>query len=408
MNCADAFDAYRSLIDSLLLEEGPELLLLVDARQGLILAARGAGARVLARTNHDLASTPVAALVPTGVVARGLIPFDPSMLESAGTFGEVAVEADDGPRAVSLRVQIFSGTDDRALSLVRMLDISGPYRLSSELRQMHLQLQQAFRSLRDQERALAETRRAVSLSIFASGLAHELNNPVAVLIANAAGLGQSVREIIGAAAAGTAPPEETLTDLSEMANEVGEMSRRVVVIVNSLKELEIVPRAGPFDAGLALRSLLTKWPGVTLKASGHIVLSSDALLLERALDRLLDNARRASGPTGPISVELSAEGPLVMITVDDIGPGVSENIRERVFDPFFTTRPPGKGLGLGLFLARRAAHRLGGDVTLEVEPSGRPGARFRLTLPATLPVISTDQNSYESYRSGKSAVSKHS
>ena len=67
-----------------------------------------------------------------------------------------------------------------------------------------------------------------------------------------------------------------------------------------------------------------------------------------------------------------------MIVSDD-GPGVPEEIATRVFDPFFTTRPPGEGSGLGLYLSRQIVEQNGGSLTHETRPGG--GASFVIDLP---------------------------
>ena len=70
--------------------------------------------------------------------------------------------------------------------------------------------------------------------------------------------------------------------------------------------------------------------------------------------------------------------------VADNGPGVPARERERIFDPFYTTKPPGEGTGLGLSNALRYAEELGGTLALEADAPG-PGAVFVLRLPAAEP-----------------------
>ncbi|MBV8471504.1 MAG: HAMP domain-containing histidine kinase [Burkholderiaceae bacterium] len=106
-------------------------------------------------------------------------------------------------------------------------------------------------------------------------------------------------------------------------------------------------------------------------------------LLRRALRNLLDNARRYGGPD--ISVEMTRPAGWVELAVCDRGPGVPENMRERVFEAFF--RLPGHaeqagGVGLGLSLVRQIAERYHGRVRCEARPGG--GSRFVLSLPERL------------------------
>src|SRR6185312_958668 len=99
--------------------------------------------------------------------------------------------------------------------------------------------------------------------------------------------------------------------------------------------------------------------------------------LRQALLNLLRNAREAMPAGGPIDVTVAAEGMSVVIDVDDRGGGVPEDIRARVFDPFFSTK--GEGTGLGLAITRHIVEAHGGGVICQPRDGG--GTRFRIALP---------------------------
>ena len=91
---------------------------------------------------------------------------------------------------------------------------------------------------------------------------------------------------------------------------------------------------------------------------------------------------------GPVRTRVEVRGRAlpddrVEVTVADNGPGIPADERERVFDPFYTTKPPGEGTGLGLSNALRFAEELGGSLTLDADAS-TPGAVFILKLPAVV------------------------
>ena len=92
---------------------------------------------------------------------------------------------------------------------------------------------------------------------------------------------------------------------------------------------------------------------------------------------LLRNAREAMPEGGPIEVRVAAEGMSVVVDVDDRGGGIPEDIRARVFDPFFSTK--GEGTGLGLAITRHIVEAHGGSIVCEPRQGG--GTRFRLALP---------------------------
>lgn len=125
---------------------------------------------------------------------------------------------------------------------------------------------------------------------------------------------------------------------------------------------------------------------VAVDTDGSSVLGH-AMDLERMLKNLLDNAVRHSPEGGSVRVVAKSEGDTVHLTVADDGPGIPEEDRARVFEPFFRAdaeRRRDDGSGLGLAIVREIARVHGGDVTLESGPDGR-GALFRARLPAAPP-----------------------
>jgi signal transduction histidine kinase len=103
----------------------------------------------------------------------------------------------------------------------------------------------------------------------------------------------------------------------------------------------------------------------------------DESQLRQALLNLLRNAREAMPNGGPIDVWVAAEGMSVVIDVQDRGGGIPDEIRPRVFDPFFSTK--GEGTGLGLAITRHIVEAHGGAVTCDARDGG--GTRFRIALP---------------------------
>ena len=132
----------------------------------------------------------------------------------------------------------------------------------------------------------------------------------------------------------------------------------------------------PYQAGLPPRV------GLTLDLDGATPpVRADRRLLERALVNLIENALQAVGEAGEIRVSLRArdEGRRVEIEVRDSGPGVAPEARDRIFEPFFSTKTSGSGLGLAL--VKKIAEDHGGGVRLESAP-GEP-TRAVLWLPTT-------------------------
>jgi C4-dicarboxylate-specific signal transduction histidine kinase len=90
------------------------------------------------------------------------------------------------------------------------------------------------------------------------------------------------------------------------------------------------------------------------------------------------NATDAIAGAGTITIALCANDDGVELVVEDSGPGIPEAVRARLFEPFVTTKPEGKGTGLGLAVCQGIVGRLGGSIDAHDAPSG--GARFSVRL----------------------------
>ncbi len=122
--------------------------------------------------------------------------------------------------------------------------------------------------------------------------------------------------------------------------------------------------------------------GLPKSGSGPIYVQMPLRTLGRVLRGLLKNGLEASPPEGVVELEYGVEKGLLIFTVRDRGCGMAEDDLRRAGEPFFTTKAPGKGLGLGLFLARSAAERYGGNLVISSTP-GR-GSTVRLSFKSAL------------------------
>lgn len=113
-------------------------------------------------------------------------------------------------------------------------------------------------------------------------------------------------------------------------------------------------------------------------SGGTAVIAAEEHLVRHLVRILLGNARRHAAGS-PVSVDVAADGPRVRLRVADRGPGVSESMRESIFEPFRSFAGDGKGAGLGLYLVRRIARRYGGDAVCLERPGG--GALFEVSMP---------------------------
>ncbi|MGH7298493.1 MAG: hybrid sensor histidine kinase/response regulator, partial [Polyangiaceae bacterium] len=220
------------------------------------------------------------------------------------------------------------------------------------------------------EEELTQAEKLSSLGTLAGGIVHDLANPLSAVLGTAQLLEQDldgkhqdeIGAIISAArymrevclglnefARRSRPGEVTLVDVSEVCGKALTLAR----YAKKLSDIEVETRLEP-----AL-------PSVRAIASE----------LLQVIVNLVVNAADAA-PRGRVTVTTRKDGAgeSVLIDVKDDGPGVPEALRQQIFEPFYTTKPVGKGTGLGLYIARRIVLRLGGELLLDPGPG--PGACF--------------------------------
>lgn len=233
--------------------------------------------------------------------------------------------------------------------------------------------------LRDASARAAENARLSTLGLVSSGFAHEIRNPLNGLLH----LLGPLRELLA-----DAPPEAR--ELLELAQECG---TRIHGISEQL--LEVARQGGEaerFDLVEALHGTIKvlEWSRpvkVRIEAafSGPLELEGDRGALNQVWMNLLDNAVRAVGPAGTVRVEAEVRDGRAFVTITDSGAGMTPEVLARVFEPFFSTRGPGEGTGLGLTLSRRIVLEHGGSLKLTSEHG--EGTRAAVELPVVVPRI---------------------
>jgi signal transduction histidine kinase len=209
------------------------------------------------------------------------------------------------------------------------------------------------------------------LSRFASFVAHELRNPLAVAKARME-LAQRVPELPPRAASHATRAQESVDAAIGILERLELYSRADSGRVEAVRE--------PFDLPLAMASAIERLRArgsdrdVRVSLSGPIRVVGDRPLTEQAITNLLTNADRYANPGTAIHVTVT-DGDPVVLRVRDEGPGIPDDIAERLFHDRVTA---GRGLGLGLFLVHATMDAMGGSVQLEER---RPGATFALRWP---------------------------
>jgi signal transduction histidine kinase len=219
-----------------------------------------------------------------------------------------------------------------------------------------------------------ETEKIEALAEFAAGAAHEINNPLAVI----AGRAQLFLR------------EETEPERRKALALINAQAMRVHEMIADLRlfarppqpELQTVDPLGLLDRLIEEMAPVAARQETVLQRrgdAGPLAIEADPVQLMVALRALCSNALEALGHGGIITVAVRRADRGVQISVADDGPGISPEERRHLFDPFYSARQAGRGLGLGLSKCWRIVAQHGGQIAVEAGP-GR-GAIFTITLP---------------------------
>ncbi len=312
-------------------------------------------------------------------------PFDPerfvdpqaraALLERLTTDGAVADyllrlrRADQSAVWVEVTGQADAPSADgsvRVEALVR--DVSERKKLDDETRDLYHQLLQA-----EKLAALGQT---------ISGVAHELNNPLATILSWAERLGDKIPE--------NSPLRQGLEIILSESERAARIVRNLLTFArkrNTTRAMVDINQV--VRETLALRAYEQRVSNVTVidaLASGLPQVFADGHQLQQVLLNLVINAEQAMLSTNGRGVLVvrswhDADQSAVILEINDDGPGVPEEVQPKIFDPFFTTKEVGQGTGLGLTVAYAIVHEHGGRIRLESRP--KAGASFYVELPVS-------------------------
>ena len=249
-------------------------------------------------------------------------------------------------------------------------------RLTREVEQ-HKQTEQ---TLRQTQKELIKTGRLAAMGQMSAAIVHELNQPVTATRTFLA----SAKVLID-----RNQPEK----VHETLNYIEQLTDRMASITSQLKIFarETRGRKDPVDLStliertLGFFELQLKQQGIELTVElvqkGEAIVSGDARKIEQVLNNLIQNAMDAvkSIPDGKLTVRLTTGTSEAFIECADNGPGIDDKIIDFLFDPFFSTKETGEGLGLGLAISYGIVQDMNGSITAENGRNG--GASFIVTLP---------------------------
>jgi signal transduction histidine kinase len=284
-------------------------------------------------------------------------------------------------------------------------------------------LRETTERLKQMQNQLVRAEKLAGIGQLAAGVAHEINNPAAFVLSNLSvirkyvdeffGYIDSMERLVANAAQGDSGAQEIHENVRRITNSdsyrclkddlpevIGESLtglHRIKTIVSSLlsfssssegERCAVDINAEIESALLLLDNEISKKRGRVAKNLGVLPKTlANAQQLQQMLVNLILNASQAIELDGTITTKTDVKDNHISIEISDTGVGMSENVLQNVFNPFFTTREVGKGVGLGLSIAYRIIESHNGNVDVRSEP-GR-GTTFTIRLP----IISADDAS---------------
>lgn len=262
-------------------------------------------------------------------------------------------------------------------------------------------------ALAERERELTEARglaarqeRLASLATMAAGAAHELSTPLGTVALAAKELERALTKL------------DHQGDLAADARLIREQVGRCRVILDQMAQG--AGTVGETVAPVTVSALLDEtFVGIRAAPNLHLDLPSDLAksplripprAVSQALRSLITNAQDASPPNATVVIMVRKDGASLSIEIRDRGGGIPPEVLARIGEPFFTTKPPGRGMGLGLFLARAVIEGVGG--TLQIDSIAGEGTEVRVRFPTDVSPVVPSRIARTGESSGRQVVSK--
>ena len=265
--------------------------------------------------------------------------------------------------------------------LAAIMIITSAYLLSKKV---VMRIAKADRENEMMNQQVIETGKLASIGELASGIAHEINNPVAIMVEEAGWIGDLLEEE-------EFRESENLDEFNRAILQIKSQGKRCKEITYKLLSFarKTDSRVQPLQMNDLINELVelsrqrAKYNNVGIEVSldnNLPFIQASQTEMQQVLLNLINNAIDAMGNEGgKLSITSSCDSDKITIDVADDGPGIPRAILGRIFDPFFTTKQVGKGTGLGLSICYGIIKKMGGDIN--VKSVGDLGTTFSIRIP---------------------------
>jgi len=301
---------------------------------------------------------------------------------TAGDTGEAIIPADEIP--VTELGEIIETRNQMLLNLrsAREEILAKNRELASWNRTLEARVAERTTALEQAQERMVQAEKLAAIGKLAASVAHEINNPLGIIGANATDLQRQL-----ARGAGTdLDREEAGRSLEIIRSQIQRCKRIVDALLNYSRRRPSKPEVADLRAFLDETVELVRHRARTEEKPLAMEVEEPpptfAIMqthLQQALINLLENALDATAPGQRITVGAGRTATGISLWVENEGEGVPAAVQESIFEPFFTTKPPGSGAGMGLAIAANFIRAQGGRLRYEDPVNG--GARFVIELP---------------------------
>jgi len=248
-------------------------------------------------------------------------------------------------------------------------------------------LEETDKGISELNEQLIQSDKMAALGKMAVGIAHEINNPLAIIGEKAGWMRDLLAEEEFKESENFKEYEKSVDKIEEHVERTRKITHNMLgfarrmehrlddVDINTVlnQTIELLQNHAQINNIDIQRDLQPDLP----------IIASDHAQLQQVFLNMLNNAIDAIEKDGSIKVKTRKEDSHIVVSIKDDGPGIAEEYLKKVFDPFFTTKEVGKGTGLGLSVSYNIIEKLGGSITVESKVS--QGAEFRVKLPVVIP-----------------------
>jgi signal transduction histidine kinase len=268
---------------------------------------------------------------------------------------------------------------------VRIKNLVQSHNYQRNLTKQNIVLETTIEQLKETELQLVQSEKLASLGRMSAGIIHEINNPLNFATTGLFTLRSKAKYL--------APEHQE--EYAEILKDVEEGIKRVKTIVSDLRQFSHPDNSAELDqvevsevVASSLRFLSNEWKDLvkidtsiaehqTIWANKNKLIHVLVNLLQNSLDALKTKKFESGGPA--IAITGRVENGLSVLTIRDNGPGIDAEHLDKIFDPFYTTKDVGEGMGLGLSICHRIVQEFGGKISVKTEPGAF--CEFNLQFP---------------------------